>query len=355
MLFFPKRMVQIAVFVAGLVFFAIPSLSQSFSFPVIKTINVDIQPFGATLTPDGTEVWVANSGSFSNNGNKVTIIDVASLTEEPNKITVGSVPEDIAFTSDGQKAFVTNSTDGTVSVIDAPTRTVTQTVSLANLHLAFPFGLVLTNNDKRVFVTAVEGVAELNNEDRSNVTAIRSIAVPFVSTEDEPGRPALRHAGNELLVGTTDPTTLSPELVVIDPETHEIVHDLLLTSNTTSGPQDIAVTPDGRFAYISMFDFSTGPGGVWVVDLLHFSTVTVINTGDPGVFGTGITPDGRFVLATNFLKNQVVAIATSTNTIVATIPVGRLPNKVAVTLDSSEAFVTNQGDTTVSVISIPRD
>jgi DNA-binding beta-propeller fold protein YncE len=33
--------------------------------------------------------------------------------------------------------------------------------------------------------------------------------------------------------------------------------------------------------------------------------------------------------------------------------VGRQPNEVAVTLDSTEAFVTNQNDTTVSVISIP--
>lgn len=170
--------------------------------------------------------------------------------------------------------------------------------------------------------------------------------------EDEPGWPGLCHVGNELLIVTTDLTTHSPELVVIDPETHEIVHELLLKTNTTSGPQDIAITPDGQFAYINLFDFSTGPGGARVVDLLRFSTVTGINTGDTGVFGTEMTPDGRFAFATNFLKNEVVAISTSTNTIVATIPVGRNPNKVAVTLDSSEAFVTNQGDT-VSVISIP--
>lgn len=340
--------------VLSLALFTIPALSQS--FPVIKTIDVNIQPFGATLTPDGTQVWVANCGPLSNNSNKVTIIDVASLTEEANKITVGLFPEDIAFTADGQQAFVTNSSSGTVSVIDTATRAVTQTVNIAPLNLTFPFGVVLADHDKQVFVTAVQGVAELNDSNRSDVKITRSITVPNISsTEDGLGRGALRKIGNELMVVTSDPTTQFPELVVIDPETQQIVHELLLTTNTTSGPQDIAITPDGRFAYISLFDFSTGPGGVWVVDLLHFATVTVINTGDPGVFGTGMTPDGRFAFATNFLKNQVVAISTSTNTIVATIPVGRNPNKVAVTLDSSEAFVTNEGDTTVSVISIPLD
>jgi hypothetical protein len=59
---------------------------------------------------------------------------------------------------------------------------------------------------------------------------------------------------------------------------------------------DIAVTPDGRFAQISLFDFSGGTGGVWVVDVKLLKTVTVINTGDSGVFGMGTTPDGRSCL-----------------------------------------------------------
>src|SRR5215470_6714106 len=67
------------------------------TFTVIKTINVDIQPFGVTASPDGQTMWVANSGSVFANSNKVTIIDIPSLSEETNKITVGNFPEDIAF------------------------------------------------------------------------------------------------------------------------------------------------------------------------------------------------------------------------------------------------------------------
>jgi YVTN family beta-propeller protein len=101
------------------------------TFTVVTTINVDIQPFGITPSPDGQTMWVANSGSVFANSNKITIIDIASLTEETNKITVGNFPEDIAFTSDGSHAVVTNSSDATVSVIDTAPRTVTQTVSIA--------------------------------------------------------------------------------------------------------------------------------------------------------------------------------------------------------------------------------
>jgi YVTN family beta-propeller protein len=321
------------------------------SFTVIKTINVDIQPFGITPSPDGQTMWVANSGSVFANSNRITIIDVASVTEEANKITVGNFPEDIAFTSDGSHAVVTNSTDATVSVIDTAPRTVVQTVSIAPLGLSFPFGITFSKNNNKIFVTTQGGsansIAILDSRDINNVHPAGTIAASGFT-----GRPALRPIDNELLVPASPLETGPPELFVIDPSSGNVTHELVLTGNTAF-PNDIAVTPDGRFAYISLFDFSGGTGGVWVVDVKHLKTVTVINTGDPGVFGMGITPDGRFVFATNFIHNQVVAIDAATNTIVATIPVGNQPNEVAVTLDSSEAFVTNQNDTTVSVISIP--
>ena len=131
-----------------------------------------------------------------------------------------------------------------------------------------------------------------------------------------------------------------------------MVNQLQLTGNTAFA-NAITVTPDGNYAYISLFDFSGGSGGVWVVDLTSLTTITVINTGDPGVFGMGKSRDGRFVFATNFLANTVSVIDTRTNAIVATVPVGKQPNDVTVNLANTKAFVTNQGDTTVSVISIP--
>jgi YVTN family beta-propeller protein len=322
------------------------------TFTVIKTINVDIQPFGITPSPDGQTMWVANSGSVFANSNKVTIIDIAALAEETNKITVGNFPEDIAFTADGSHAVVTNSSDNTVSVIDTNSKTASQTVSLASLGVSFPFGITFSKNNNRIFVTTQGGstnsIAVLDSRNINNVQPSGTIAASGFT-----GRPALRAIDNELLVPASPLESGPPELLVIDPSSGNVTHELILTGNTAF-PNDIAVTPDGRFAYISLFDFSGGTGGVWVVDVKLLKTVTVINTGDPGVFGMGITPDGRFVFATNFIHNQVVAIDASTNTIAATIPVGHQPNEVAVTLDGTEAFVTNQNDTTVSVISIPQ-
>jgi YVTN family beta-propeller protein len=346
---FLKAGVALRLLLATL-FLAVTGYTQS--FPVIKTIDVDIHPFGAATSPDGNQVWVANSGTVQVNSNKVTIIDVPTLTEQSKKITVGHFPEDIAFTSDGATAFVTNSSDATVSVIDTATETVRQTVSLPK-GITFPFGIVFNKKQNKAFVSDLAGVNQavvvLNTANTQDVTTDGTVGVL-----GQAGRLDLRQVGNEIVVGTNDPTTGDPEIVVIDGDTKQIVHELLLPGHANNLPQGLAVTPDSRFAYVGLFDFIDHQGGVWVVDLLHLTTVTIVNTGDPEISGVRATPDGRFIFATNFSLGQTVAISTSTNTVVSTTNVGRNPNDIAFTLDSSEAFVTNQGDTTVSVISIPQ-
>jgi YVTN family beta-propeller protein len=298
---------------------------------------------------------VANSGGLTANSNKVTVINVDTLTKEPNKITVGNFPEDIAFTDDGAQAFVTNSSDATVSVINTAARTAVQTVSLAPVPMLFPFGIITSKNDNKVFVTSGaaqddgsdKNIAVLDDRNRSNVVVSGGIRAPGFTA-----RPTLRSIDNELVVPIAPAETGPSRLLLINPSSEHIMHEISL-AGSSAFPQDVAITPDGRFAYASLFDFSGCTGGVWVVDLKLLKTVTVINTGHPEVHGIGITPNGRFVFATNFIQNTVSVIDTTTNTIVATVPVGRQPNEVAVSLDGTKAFVTNQNDTTVTVISIP--
>jgi len=287
-------------------------------------------------------------------GNTVTIIDVATLQEEPNKITVGMFPEDIAFAHDGLQALVTNSSDNTVSVIDTVTRAVTQTISVAPLGLAFPFGITVSKNGTEAFMstdgqTTLNSIGVFDIRDADNVKLDGAIAATLFNA-----RMAIRPRSDELLVPSSTSPVGPPILLVIDPGSRKIKSQVMVPNNTGL-PEDIAVTPDGRFAYVTLFDFAGGSGGVWVVDLDKMETVTIINTGDPNTSGAGMTHDGRFVFATNFGVGSVSVIDTRSNQVVATVPVGNMPNKVAVTLDDRLAFVTNEGDTTVSVFRIDED
>ena len=64
------------------------------------------------MTPDGTRLFVTNGGAGT-----VTKIDTATNGVTVAAIKVGNGPSSIAVSPDGMYAYVTNSTDNTVSVI----------------------------------------------------------------------------------------------------------------------------------------------------------------------------------------------------------------------------------------------
>src|SRR6266536_1936651 len=248
-------------------------------FQVIATVDVGVNPFGDTIAPDGNTVWVANAGTPGGaSGHTVTVLDASTFATQ-SVIGVGNFPEDIAFASAGSQAFVTNSSDATVSVINTSTRTVGQTVNLSTVPMLFPFGVVATKDSQKVFVTSVgsqrdtslDNIAVLDNSSPSNVFVGAAIHV-----EGATGRPALTPDGSLLVVPRGRGDLAPPETLLVDPATNQIVGDLTL--GRAGATQAATVTPDGRFAYVSILG---GTGGVWVIDLATRSTVTVIPTPDP--------------------------------------------------------------------------
>jgi len=124
---------------------------------------------------------------------------------------------------------------------------------------------------------------------------------------------------------------------------------------STNGAGAVAVTPDGTRAYVV-----TG-GGVSVIDT---ATNTVVGSPIPigtetfGLFiGIAITPNGRSVYVANSGSGTVSVIATASNTVVDTIPVGTSPSGIAITPDGTHAYVVDSnvglsGTSNVFVIDI---
>lgn len=318
------------------------------SFRVIATATVGQNPFGDAVAPNGRTVWVANSGD-----NTVSIVDTRSLQVETT-VPVGEFPEDIAFTHDGRQAFLTNSSSNTVSVFDAGARQVRQTVDLAPSGMQFPFGIAVTNNDKRVWVTSAgadlntddHSVAILDNSNRNDVTIQTALSIPGFT-----GRPALTPNGRTFLVPNAVQFEGPASMLFVNAANGTVEKSITLDPNLI-GPGDagaVAIRPDGRFAYAAIF---ADAGGVWVIDVRNRETSTFVPLGTE-VEGVAVSPDGRFVFATGFGNGTVSVLRTSDNAVVATLTAGSLPNQVAVTPDSRRAFVTNQGGSTVTVVGIP--
>lgn len=89
---------------------------------IVNSIPTGPNPRGIALTPDGRRAYVAEWFA-----NTVDVIDVSAQTNLNTPITVGPNPLGIAMTPAG-KAYVANSGNNTISVIDTSTNTVTATL-----------------------------------------------------------------------------------------------------------------------------------------------------------------------------------------------------------------------------------
>jgi YVTN family beta-propeller protein len=115
-------------------------------------------------------------------------------------------------------------------------------------------------------------------------------------------------------------------------------------------PDFVAVTPNGRLAYVANGDAKT----VTVLDTsINRPIATIPVSAGPPQFLT-FSPDGRRLYISIFDQARTIAavsvLDTTTNQIVATIPVRTRPFRAAVTPDGRLLYVPNHDSGTVSVI-----
>src|SRR5262249_22844461 len=123
---------------------------------------------GISTTAYGPQLFVATTDS-----NSVTVIDSAT-NQITTKIAVGRSPITLAMTHNGLKAYVHNTGDQTVSVIDTQNLIVTATVSTEH---AGPQESTVTSDGGRVFV-AHQSSGYVSVIDTATDTLITNVAIP---------------------------------------------------------------------------------------------------------------------------------------------------------------------------------
>jgi YVTN family beta-propeller protein len=92
------------------------------------------------ISPDGKNGYVAIDVAF--------FVQVLFIGAVEGPIVVGNEPSGVAFAPDSKRAYVTNSSDGTVSVIATATGTVVATLPVG----ANPEGVAVSPDGKQVYV-----------------------------------------------------------------------------------------------------------------------------------------------------------------------------------------------------------
>lgn len=233
-------------------------------------------PSGLVISHDGTRAYVNNYGGpeglGSGNGSSIDVIDLVNDVIIGPPILVDQAPAALAIAPDGSRVYVANYVDGnpdtgTVQVIQTSNNSVIDTIA----GFSGPFDIAITSDGARAYVT---------NFGSNNF-------YPFGRT-----------------VG------------VIDLSSNSLIDTIHLHSIQ---PASIAITPDNRFAYVTNYNtlysdpsFSeliAGAGTVNIIDLSTNDVLALTIEVDQSPAGIAISSDGRYAYVTNYTSNTVKVIA----------------------------------------------
>jgi YVTN family beta-propeller protein len=114
-------------------------------------------------------------------------------------------------------------------------------------------------------------------------------------------------------------------------------------------PQYIAFSPDGRRAYVSVWNDERTIAAVSVLDTTTNSVVGTVPV-KTRPFLSAVSPDGKFIYVPNHDTNNVSVIDTTTDDLVTNFDVAPNPHWVAFAPDGSKLYTANHDSNVVSVI-----
>src|SRR5882757_9791604 len=299
---------------------------------LISTITAGAHPTAAALSPSGRQLYVSSIGIYQGGNGTVSVIDTVSNTVTAS-IVVARAPHGLVVTPDGRSIYVTSADTGPL-----PSNTVTATIAVGR----DPESLAATPDGRRIYVTN-SSVGETGNSvsviDTASNTVTATIPVGRL-----PGGVAISPDGRFAYVPSINDGNMS----VISTATNIVLGTILVGR----APNSVAVSPDGTHAYVTLTGGPDAPGDTLTVIDIARRTATKAITVASAPSEVTVSPDGRFAYVGSIGPDQthpqstLSVIDTASNEVAATIPTGQNPVHAVVTPDSRHAYVTNVGSRT---------
>lgn len=173
---------------------------------VIKEIKVHLHPCAMTLQPDGSKLYVANA-----NSDVISVIDthtdevIRDINPKPMaELPFGSTPDALAISGDGKTLYVANAGNNLIAVVDLTTDKVKGLIPVG----WFPGGVVLSKDNRQLFVANTKGIGTRNLKQGAKGYASRdhsgSVSFIQVPLEEEMKDYTLKAASNMRLPRITE-------------------------------------------------------------------------------------------------------------------------------------------------------
>ena len=309
------------------------NLTQKFSkqfFGVgvrVVTLALFLIIFTAGTALAQIKAYVSNA-----NDSFISVIDTSTQTVVSN-IPMGGFPDGLAVTPDGKFIYVLSRVTGEVLVISTATETIVDTVPVGGSQGP----IEISPNGALAYYADSSGTISVISTATNQVTATIPIG-SIVSMAFTPNS-AFAYVG-----------TFTGDLKVIDTATNLVSASVNYGTGLPFGATAFgaAVTPDGALAYVTV-------GSIFPITSFHISilsTATNMEVGTiPNVVVNDFTPDGAFGYGTNLTNSAVTKLDTTTNTVVATVPVTKA-GRVFVSPDGTLAYTPDSFGNTVTAISV---
>jgi YVTN family beta-propeller protein len=265
-------------------------------------------------------------------------------------------------------AYITNSGNGYVSVVNLSTNTI-----VSNIQVGYtPWSVIASPDGNRVYVVnsgSYGGVSVINTATNQVISTLGAGFSGSYACLSPDGTRLYVSYSSSSFIGVYNTQTLLPIAnyyvssglngLTVSPDgakLYAVIGSNIYPINTTTGfvgaaipvgirPSSIVITDDGSRAFV------TNSGGN-NVSVINTATNTVISTIAVGSypFGLSLSPDGASLYVANYNSNNVSVINTASYELTATITVGSGPAGVASSIDGASIYVTNQFGNSLSVI-----
>jgi YVTN family beta-propeller protein len=289
----------------------------------LATIPLGKRPRGIRSAPNGTQLYIALSGSPisppgvdestlpppDRSADGIGVVDVKSLTMA-TILRGPSDPEQTSVSGDGTRLFIANEDTGKASVLE-----IASGKTIAEFEVGGePEGVTTSTDGRFVYVTS---------EEENTISVIETATNKMISQFAVGARPrdsAFSPDSTRAYVTAENGGTVS----VVDTAAHKVTATIKLTG-TNVRPMGVVVSPDGQRVYVT-----TGRGGTVVaIDTATNTPVASVEVG-PRPWGLAISPDGARLYTANGPSNDVSVVDTQSMTVVTKIPAGRSPWGVAI-------------------------
>jgi YVTN family beta-propeller protein len=283
-------------------------------------------------------VYVLSHGPVSGNSvpQYLTVIDGATNQKGP-RIQLGlasGLTASMAIAPDGERIYVTNDRDMTVSVVSTATNTVIQTLPkelfLGPGVLQSPVQYVVVSPDSQtLYVNVGTGISVIDTASMMRINYRGGIY----------GQPVISPDGTRLYFKIAGGYSGPDRVLVLDAASLVTLADVSLPAPTADRGYDISITPDGRYVHITRGRYNNASG----LAVLDTTTNTIVHERPtPNAFAAAseTSPNGAYLYVVGRQpSDQLYRLSPTTHLELSTTSGVGNAYDLAFSADSARAYV----------------